>query len=113
MERLEIAIVVKVVPKTTGAELLVPSEIKEVKLPFVAKVTAPSLGSLVHFDRMVTIAMPVETKAFCSMVRFISLQKECGGEEPRPFTLKNLEALGKFLGRGKLAVTTWLTKMSC
>ena len=35
-----------------------------------------------------------------------------GGGSSRPFTLKNLEAPGKFSGIKHPVVTTWLTEMS-
>ena len=63
---------------------------------------------------MVTPAVPMEIEAFGSMEPISpvpSYSRGQGGQEPRPFTLKNLKAPRKFLGQGKPATTTWLIEM--
>lgn len=65
--------------------------------------------------RTVTPAVPIETMAESSTRPAGTVPQVTAGssgEVGRPFTLKNLEAPGKFSGKGQPAATTWLTEMS-
>ena len=59
--------------------------------------------------------MPLETIAESSMRPAVTIPMATvgGGGSDQPFTLKNLEAPGKFSGIKHQATTTWLIEMSC
>ena len=69
---------------------------------------------LVHWERTATLVVSLEI-ASESNVRPASTMLMAivgGGDSGRPFTFRNLEALGKFSGIKRPAVTAWLTEMS-
>ena len=75
--------------------------------PDIARVTTP-LASVVHQERTFTPAMPLETTVE-SNTRLVGQEPATsvsGGDPGRPFTLKNVEAPGKFFGKGTPAATT-------
>ena len=58
--------------------------------------------------------MPLETtaKSNARPSGIVPMATMGGGHSARPFTLKNLEAPGRFSGIKHPIVTTWLTEMS-
>ena len=116
MERMEKATTTKTVPKITVVETSRPMEIEEeVKLWSLNSVTAPPFISSKYYERAMALGIPMETKAFGSMTStrpVLSHSKRHDGKEPRPFTLKNLEALGIVSVQEKPDASTWLTEMS-
>ena len=82
--------------------------------PVISRVRAPPPEEPVYRERTVTPAVPLETVAESSARPVITVPTTTvgGGDSGRPFTLKNLEAPGKFSGIKHPAVTTWLTEMS-
>ena len=80
----------------------------------ILRVRAPSPEEPIYQERTVTPAVPLETAAESSARPAITVPTTtAGGDSGRPFTLKNLEAPGKFSGIKHPVVTTWLTEMSC
>ena len=83
--------------------------------PSMSWVRAPPLEEPIHPQRTVTQVMPLETAAKSSTrpTGTVGMATMGGGDSARPFTLKNLEAPGKFSGIKHPTATTWLTEMSC
>ena len=82
--------------------------------PVISRVRAPPPEEPIYHKRTVTPIVPLETTAESSAKPAITVPTPTvgGGDSGRPFTLKNLEALGKFSGIKHPIATTWLTKMS-
>lgn len=70
--------------------------------PIVYKIKVPPFVEPIHRERTATLVVPqytvVESSAR-SMGTIPTYLGGNGGDTRRPFTLKNLEALGNFLGR--------------
>ena len=83
--------------------------------PVISRVRAPPPKEPVYRERIVTPAVPLETAAESSARPAITVPTTTvgGGDSGRPFTLKNLEAPGKFSRIKHPAATTLLTEMSC
>ena len=75
---------------------------------------APPPTKPIHRERTTTPTAPLETTIESSATPMGTGPTATigGGDSARPFTLKNLEAPGKFFGLKHPAGTTWLTEMS-
>ena len=82
--------------------------------PVISRVRAPPPEEPIYRERTITPAVPLETVAESRAKLAVTVPTITvgGGDSGCPFTLKNLEAPGKFSGIKHLVVTTWLTKMS-
>ena len=81
----------------------------------ISRVRAPPPKEPIYRERAIALAVPLETAAESSARPAIIVPTTTmgGGDSGRPFTLKNLEAPGKFSGIKHPAATTWLTEMLC
>ena len=82
--------------------------------PIILWVRAPPPPKPKHQERMVTPIVSWKTIAESSAGPdgTIPMARVGDGNSSRPFTLKNLEAPGKFSSEGASAATTWSIEMS-
>ena len=83
--------------------------------PVISHVRAPPPEEPIYRERTVTLVVPlvIAIESNTGPAVIVPTTTVGGGDSGRPFTLKNLDAPGKFFGMKHPTMTTWLTEMSC